>query len=184
MKLLSVILAAMAFFTPMAYTVSAESSAASVQAARYADGWHTDADGNYFYTKDNDRLTGWFTIGKKTYFFGEDGIMKTGWLKDGESYYYLRSDGSKAADTTLTIDGKKYSFDKKGIYIVPKSPPKTASSSASDTRTYVLNTNTKKFHLPECSSVSEMNQKNRENCVSSRDELIDMGYSPCKRCKP
>jgi len=49
---------------------------------------------------------------------------------------------------------------------------------------YVLNTNTKKFHYPDCSSVDQMSEKNKKEVTSSRDELIDQGYSPCGRCKP
>ena len=50
--------------------------------------------------------------------------------------------------------------------------------------TYVVNTNTGKFHLPGCSSVSQMKQKNRLDTTESRDQLIAEGYSPCKRCNP
>ena len=50
--------------------------------------------------------------------------------------------------------------------------------------TYVVNTNTGKFHYPGCSSVSQMKQKNRLDTTESRDQLIAEGYSPCKRCNP
>lgn len=49
---------------------------------------------------------------------------------------------------------------------------------------YILNTNTKKFHLPDCSSVTDMDEDNREGFSGSREELIDMGYEPCGRCNP
>ncbi|MEE8815567.1 MAG: ComEC/Rec2 family competence protein [Lachnospiraceae bacterium] len=49
---------------------------------------------------------------------------------------------------------------------------------------YVLNTHTKKFHLPTCSSVSQMKEKNRAYSNESRDQLISEGYSPCKKCNP
>lgn len=49
---------------------------------------------------------------------------------------------------------------------------------------YILNTNTKKFHEPSCSSVEEMAEKNRQAYSGDREELIGMGYEPCKRCKP
>lgn len=55
-----------------------------------------------------------------------------------------------------------------------------------ETRTvdYVLNTNTHKFHYPDCSSVSDMAAKNRLDFSGSRDEVIAMEYVPCKRCRP
>lgn len=49
---------------------------------------------------------------------------------------------------------------------------------------YVLNTNTKKFNLPYCDNVTEMNDKNREYYYGSRNELISQGYTPCKNCNP
>lgn len=50
--------------------------------------------------------------------------------------------------------------------------------------TYVLNKNTKKFHIPSCSSVDTIKPKNREDTTMSRDEVIGAGYVPCKRCNP
>lgn len=49
---------------------------------------------------------------------------------------------------------------------------------------YILNTNSKKFHLPECSSVGDMSEKNKAVFTGSRQELIDQGYAPCKNCNP
>ena len=49
---------------------------------------------------------------------------------------------------------------------------------------YVLNTNSKRFHLPSCSSVSDIKASNREDFTGSRDELLSMGYKPCGRCNP
>ena len=50
--------------------------------------------------------------------------------------------------------------------------------------TYILNTHTKKFHYHDCSSVNDMKEKNREAFTGSREELIEMGYSPCGKCNP
>lgn len=49
---------------------------------------------------------------------------------------------------------------------------------------YILNTNTKKFHIPTCSSVNRMSEKNKQEFYGSRDDAIAMGYSPCQRCNP
>lgn len=54
----------------------------------------------------------------------------------------------------------------------------------SDQLTYVLNTNTHKFHYPDCSSVKDIKPKNYQETTLSRDELISQGYKPCKRCNP
>ena len=49
---------------------------------------------------------------------------------------------------------------------------------------YVLNTNTKKFHLPSCSSIAKMKDSNKQSFTGTRQELIDKGYSPCGKCNP
>ncbi len=49
---------------------------------------------------------------------------------------------------------------------------------------YVLNNNTMKFHYPDCSSADEIKEKNKEYYNGTRDEIIEMGYDPCKRCCP
>ncbi len=50
--------------------------------------------------------------------------------------------------------------------------------------TYVLNTNTKRFHYPSCPSVEETKEKNRAYSTKTREELIEEGYTPCGRCRP
>lgn len=52
------------------------------------------------------------------------------------------------------------------------------------TTSYVLNQNTMKFHTPDCSSVAQMKE---ENCVyfeGTREEIMEMGYTPCGQCEP
>lgn len=41
-----------------------------------------------------------------------------------------------------------------------------------------------KLYLPSCSSVKDMKDKNKQEVTCSRDEVIDMGYVPCKRYDP
>lgn len=58
------------------------------------------------------------------------------------------------------------------------------TEAASQEETYILNTNGKKFHLPDCSSVDTMKEENKEPYTGTRENLIAQGYSPCGRCKP
>lgn len=51
-------------------------------------------------------------------------------------------------------------------------------------RAYVLNTNTRRFHYPDCASVKEMKSKNRKDITGSRDDIMAMGYGPCGSCHP
>jgi DNA-entry nuclease len=52
------------------------------------------------------------------------------------------------------------------------------------TLNYVLNTNTHKFHKGNCESVRDIADSNKEVYTGNRGDLINMGYEPCKRCKP
>ena len=54
----------------------------------------------------------------------------------------------------------------------------------SEVRAYVINTNTKRFHLPDCHSVQEMKPKNRLDYTGTREELIEQKYKPCGECNP
>lgn len=54
----------------------------------------------------------------------------------------------------------------------------------SEQTTYVLNTNTKKFHRETCGSVSQIKEENFQKVQTSREELEQSGYSPCKNCNP
>ena len=59
-----------------------------------------------------------------------------------------------------------------------------ATGSEASQADYILNTNTKKFHYPTCSSVNDMKEKNKQEFFGTRDEAISNGYFPCGRCKP
>lgn len=99
---------------------------------------------------------------------------------------------------TAVSDGKKVTFqternaeintlDQAGPgqknEVVP-SAGKAAVSDSSAEKTYVLNTNTHKFHDPDCSSVSQMKEKNKRIVTESRDQIIADGYEPCGHCHP
>ena len=60
-------------------------------------------------------------------------------------------------------------------------PIQTEAASVSE---FVLNTSSKKFHKPSCSSISKIKQENKEVYKGSRDALISQGYEPCKKCNP
>lgn len=59
-----------------------------------------------------------------------------------------------------------------------------AASESKGTAEYVLNTNSKKFHVPSCSSVDQMSAKNRKDVEDTRENIVGQGYDPCKRCNP
>lgn len=55
---------------------------------------------------------------------------------------------------------------------------------SAETKNYVLNTRTKKFHDPACSGVASMAAENRSDVRTTRDDLISQGYAPCGICEP
>ncbi|MCI5498835.1 MAG: DNA/RNA non-specific endonuclease [Clostridiales bacterium] len=77
--------------------------------------------------------------------------------------------GESWADPTIGTDETSY----------------TSSSQEGDTlTTYVLNTSSKKFHLPDCDGAARISAQNRKETTTDRDTLVSQGYQPCGSCKP
>ena len=66
----------------------------------------------------------------------------------------------------------------------PTSTPDSTAPPQSDVHDYVLNTNSHKFHYPDCSSVGQMKDSNKKYFTGTREEVIAMGYDPCGNCNP
>lgn len=49
---------------------------------------------------------------------------------------------------------------------------------------YVLNTSSKKIHLPDCSGVKNISSKNKKEYQGTKAELEKTGYTACGICKP
>ena len=66
-------------------------------------------------------------------------------------------------------------------------PPKATETNKvteNTVKTYVLNTNTKKIHLPSCGSAGSISDSNRDEYTGDIQDLISDGYSACGICKP
>lgn len=96
---------------------------------------------------------------------------------------------------TVTSDGKELFWNTEPAAESGQSgnAGETASGRAEETdaslegdgqETYILNQNTKKFHLPSCVSAEDISSENRAEFRGSREELTEAGYEPCQRCKP
>lgn len=48
---------------------------------------------------------------------------------------------------------------------------------------YYANTSSKKFHLSSCSYAKQIKEENLK-VTNSRDELVNSGFSLCKKCNP
>ena len=47
---------------------------------------------------------------------------------------------------------------------------------------YIINKNSRKYHLPNCKNVSSIKEKNSVDIVTTEQELNNMGYTPCQEC--
>ena len=65
--------------------------------------------------------------------------------------------------------------------IVPMAEEELATASPQEAL-FILNTHTKKFHLPDCPSAAQIEEQNKAYTDVSRDELMSRGYTACKRC--
>ena len=98
-------------------------------------------------------------------------------------------DGSSKADPYYVPPADAAAALASGLVSLTDTTPENADDDqtrfpASEEPTYILNTNTHKFHYPWCSSVSDMKEKNKREFFGTREEAIAEGYEPCKRCNP
>ena len=100
-------------------------------------------------------------------------------------------DGQDAVISDTATDNEKTSNSEDSPASVSNQPSSDASiENASEVIAdisncdFVLNTNSDKFHYPNCSSVSKMAKHNTKYFIGTRDEAIAQGYDPCGRCKP
>lgn len=62
-------------------------------------------------------------------------------------------------------------------------PPVTEPPATGETE-YILNTNSMKFHDPDCEWAQKISDRNRQDYTGSREDLIEQGYTPCGGCNP
>ena len=94
------------------------------------------------------------------------------------------AEGSGTYQSTVASVAEETPVPQPKTNTVVQITPESSAPQESQGITYVLNTNTKKFHYPTCSSVDDMKEKNKQIYTGSREEVINMGYVPCKRCNP
>lgn len=88
--------------------------------------------------------------------------------------------GDSWADQKPVANGKSEDNDS----IIVDSDDGADSDMTTEESEYIINTNTGKFHKPNCDSVTKMKAKNKKEFTGSREELISQGYEPCGNCKP
>lgn len=98
---------------------------------------------------------------------------------DGDDVQVYRTD--TMGTVTAVSDGKEISWmsEKKTAEL-----SKTIAETSSEAAAYILNTNTKKIHRPECSSTAEIAGHNRQDYNGIKEDMEAEGYSSCKKCNP
>ena len=105
-------------------------------------------------------------------------------VQPGVEIDYATGESHKAGEF-FALDAPAASQDDNVTKSVPAAEPEPEPArTITNETTYILNTNTKKFHRPGCKSVNQMKAKNRQDVSWSRDEVIAKGYVPCKNCNP
>ena len=66
--------------------------------------------------------------------------------------------------------------------VTTEATEQNTTESATDEYKYVLNTSRMKIHLPDCPSVKQMAEHNKQWTNDSIEDLKNRGYSPCKNC--
>ena len=111
--------------------------------------------------------------------------FKEGYVK-GDALYPLTLAGLIAvtADSAVaeTLRALISESNASPFVLTPKS--KATAAPSSGRKKYVLNTKTLKFHLPSCSEAERITDDNRKNTTTTREALLDQGYTPCQKCNP
>lgn len=101
---------------------------------------------------------------------------------------YLTSDGQSVSITTDKSASKEDILTPGGIVVTPppaiQEPETDLNDVPSAGTDYIVNTNTDKFHYPDCRSVKQMKESNKWYYTGTRDDLIAQGYDPCGNCHP
>jgi len=87
---------------------------------------------------------------------------------------------------TVVSDGENLVWDcsTTEIWQAGEQTESSQETEPSGSPAYILNTNTYRFHYPTCPSVIQIRDKNRQETNAGRDEIIGLGYKPCKECNP
>ncbi len=60
----------------------------------------------------------------------------------------------------------------------------TVDETQGTVETYILNTNSKKFHRQDCGQAASIAESNKMIATTDRQRLLDQGYAPAGCCKP
>jgi hypothetical protein len=107
--------------------------------------------------------------------------------EDGNGWYTMRGSYDPAVPgtyhLTLVACDRNGNRATKGINVIVRSSS-SADPSEEEALDYVLNSNTGRFHRPSCGDAAAVSEGNRIDVHLTRDEVLAMGYAPCRHCNP
>lgn len=107
--------------------------------------------------------------------------------EDGNGWYTVRGSYDHAMPgtyhLTLVACDRNGNRATKGINVIVRSSS-SADPSEEEALDYVLNTNTGRFHRPSCGDAAAVSEGNRIDVHLTRNEVLAMGYAPCRHCNP
>lgn len=150
---------------------SAAVSAAPASAANSASAAATSASDNNIFA-----AAGWVPFVTADANVLQTGIA-TGFIGfDGAQYWAEPTYAAAAASLQTNASGSQQAN------VASTQQMAVAAEAVPTTVTYVINTNTRKFHRPSCSSVPTIKSYNRKDSGLTLEQIKAQGYVPCKRC--
>ena len=125
------------------------------------------------------------SVGDNSYGHPTEDVLSR--LRDADVKVY-RTD--MQGDIVVESDGKTVTITtakNKNVQTNPTEEEKTLSAQNienCEAFEYIGNANTKKFHYPNCSAVSQMKEKNKVYLNCTRGEALQDGFNPCGKCNP
>lgn len=126
--------------------------------------------------------TGNHVLYRVTPVFTDDNLIADGVLMEAES---VEDDGEALSYNVFVYNVQPgIAIDYETGDSILASELGAKQSKSSETQHYTLNTNSKKFHYPDCSAAKKISDKNREDYEGTREDLVSEGYEACGICKP
>lgn len=115
--------------------------------------------------------------------FGEDNLLAYGVLIESDCL-----DCDDSADFCVFIKnqqpGVMLDYSTGENWLSSALPPVQEEEVSPEDATYILNTNTMRFHELDCSGAPSPDSQNYKLTDMSYDEAVEAGYTPCGICKP
>lgn len=124
--------------------------------------------------------TGNHVLYRVTPIFEGDNLLATGVQMEG---YSVEDNGAEICFNVFAYNAQPdIEIDYKTGESKQKNSADTSKQNEEKEVTYIINKNSKKFHLSSCSSVSKIKPQNKKESDKTCEELEKLGYSPCKSC--